>query len=92
MVKWYIDPANYTSVVKSFFLFFFLPLFGSVGRIASNFEQIELSQEDYDALTAFGKKNPIRFNIPYVVNKPKWGINVFGGDNEQTAEHRVKIV
>lgn len=62
------------------------------GRIASNFTQIELSKEDYDALTAFGAKNTIRFNVPYAVNSPKWDINIFDEASELSATHKPKIV
>ncbi|KAF9494130.1 Aldo/keto reductase [Pleurotus eryngii] len=59
-------------------------------RIISNFKQIELSKEDYEAVSAVGKDNHTRFNIPYTY-KPKWDINVFDEPIEKQATNTVKI-
>ncbi|KAL0574908.1 hypothetical protein V5O48_007052 [Marasmius crinis-equi] len=53
-------------------------------RIKSNFQQVELSKEDYEAITAIGKDNHTRFNIPYGYT-PQWDVNIFNEPEEQTA-------
>ncbi|KAF5366021.1 hypothetical protein D9758_006718 [Tetrapyrgos nigripes] len=60
-------------------------------RIISNFKQIELSEEDYKAVTALAKDGHTRYNIP-VAFKPKWNINLFNEEVEKTAAHNVNIV
>ncbi|KAG6828279.1 hypothetical protein H0H92_008551 [Tricholoma furcatifolium] len=45
-------------------------------RIVSNFKQVELSQEDYERISAIGHDNYTRFNIPFTY-KPKWDVNIF---------------
>ncbi|KAI0041088.1 Aldo/keto reductase [Auriscalpium vulgare] len=59
-------------------------------RIISNFKQIELSKEDYEKITAIGKSNHLRFNIPITYN-PKWSINIFGEPEEAAAEFSVTV-
>jgi len=51
-------------------------------RIVSNFKQVELSDEDYEKLSALGKATPTRFNIPFTYCKPIWDIDVFGEPEE----------
>ncbi|KAH0829044.1 NADP-dependent oxidoreductase domain-containing protein [Lanmaoa asiatica] len=60
------------------------------GRIISNFKQVELSQEDYEKVTAIGHGNIRRYNTP-VTYKPKWNINIFGEEIEKGAATIVKI-
>ncbi|KAJ7647898.1 NADP-dependent oxidoreductase domain-containing protein [Roridomyces roridus] len=60
-------------------------------RIQSNFKQIELSQEDFDAISALGKDKHVRFNIPYRYS-PSWDIALFGEPEEAPAANQVKIV
>ena len=60
-------------------------------RIKSNFQQIELSKEDYEALTKVGEGNYTRFNIPYRYT-PQWDINLFGEPEEKPATVEVRVV
>ncbi|RXW24957.1 hypothetical protein EST38_g865 [Candolleomyces aberdarensis] len=59
-------------------------------RIHSNFKQVELSKEDYEKITAIGKENRTRFNIPITYN-PKWDINLFDEEEEKVAGHKPKV-
>ncbi|OGM51272.1 aldehyde reductase 1 [Aspergillus bombycis] len=56
-------------------------------RIAANFEEIELTAEEIAKITALGTER--RYNVPYVANKPRWNINVFGEPEEAPADHKV---
>ncbi len=60
-------------------------------RIQANFKEIELSKEDFEKVEALGKKDPRRFNIPYIANKPRWPINIFGEPEEKDAPHKVTL-
>jgi L-glyceraldehyde reductase len=57
-------------------------------RIAANFQEIELTPEEVERVSALGKE-PRRFNIPYTANKPRWNINIFGEEDEKPATHKV---
>ncbi|EAW16249.1 putative aldehyde reductase (AKR1) [Aspergillus fischeri NRRL 181] len=57
-------------------------------RIRSNFQEIELTPEEVERVSALGKQ-PRRFNIPYIANKPRWDINIFGEEEEKPATHKV---
>ncbi|KAJ8463727.1 hypothetical protein ONZ45_g17480 [Pleurotus djamor] len=59
-------------------------------RIISNFQQIELSEEEYQAVSKVGENNYTRFNIPFTY-KPKWDINTFNEPIEKDATNQVKI-
>ncbi|GLB37917.1 putative aldehyde reductase [Lyophyllum shimeji] len=59
-------------------------------RIKSNFQQVELSQEDYDRITAIGRENHVRFNIPRTY-KPKWDVNIFDEEVEKGAPYTPKV-
>ncbi|KAF8058699.1 NADP-dependent oxidoreductase domain-containing protein [Lyophyllum atratum] len=59
-------------------------------RIVSNFKQVELSQEDYEKITAIGRDNHTRFNIP-ITYKPKWDVNIFDEPIEKPASYTPKI-
>ncbi|SOV02858.1 related to GCY1 - galactose-induced protein of aldo/keto reductase family [Ustilago sp. UG-2017a] len=60
-------------------------------RIKSNFDQIELKDEDYDKVTSLYKElAKVRFNIPFTY-APRWDVNVFGEDVEKEATQSVKI-
>ena len=61
----------------------------AVERIISNFKQVELSEEDYQKVSAVGHNNHHRFNIP-INYTPKWSINIFGEVDEKEAEATVK--
>ncbi|PVF96762.1 Aldo/keto reductase [Serendipita vermifera] len=56
-------------------------------RIISNFQQVELSQEDIEALNALSKDGHTRFNIPHHYT-PRWDINIFDEPEEQTASNK----
>ncbi|TKY89644.1 hypothetical protein EX895_001429 [Sporisorium graminicola] len=59
-------------------------------RIKSNFEQLELKDEDYEKVTSLYKElGKVRFNVPYTYT-PQWDINVFGEDSEKDAKYKVK--
>jgi len=60
-------------------------------RIQENFQEVELSKEDFDKVESIGKTEPRRFNIPYIANKPRWPVNIFGEPEEQEAPHRVIV-
>ncbi|MBW0553807.1 hypothetical protein O181_093522 [Austropuccinia psidii MF-1] len=59
-------------------------------RIESNFQQVELSDEDYEKISKLAEKKITRFNVP-ITYSPKWDINVFDGEQEKQATHKVKI-
>lgn len=59
-------------------------------RILENFQEVDLTPEEIAKVTAVG--NPQRrFNIPYVANKPRWDIDVFGEDEEKVASRKVNL-
>ncbi|KAF1980411.1 aldehyde reductase-like protein [Bimuria novae-zelandiae CBS 107.79] len=60
-------------------------------RIQENFKEIELSKEDFEKIESIGKKEPRRFNIPYIANKPRWPINIFNEPEEKEAPHKVIV-
>ncbi|KAF9467215.1 NADP-dependent oxidoreductase domain-containing protein [Collybia nuda] len=61
-------------------------------RIITNFQQVKLSKEDYDAISALGNGNRARFNIPFTLaDCPSWDINIFDEPEEKPATHKVKI-
>ncbi|PPQ88054.1 hypothetical protein CVT26_000408, partial [Gymnopilus dilepis] len=61
-------------------------------RILSNFQQIELSEEDYERVSAIGRgEGRTRFNIPLTTNTPVWDINTFDEPEEKGAKYRVNI-
>lgn len=59
-------------------------------RIVSNFKQVELTKEDYEAVSSVGHNSRVRFNIPHHYDPP-WDINIFDEPEEKTANNRVKI-
>ncbi|KAG5642206.1 hypothetical protein DXG03_003397 [Asterophora parasitica] len=59
-------------------------------RIVSNFKQVELSEEDYQKISAIGHDNYTRFNIPFTY-KPKWDVNIFDEPIEKQAAFSAKI-
>ena len=64
-------------------------------RIKSNFQQVELTKEQYDAISAVGHNNHLRFNTPFrycTAADPKWDINIFDEEDEKKATHSVKIL
>ncbi|KIK60786.1 hypothetical protein GYMLUDRAFT_200112 [Collybiopsis luxurians FD-317 M1] len=59
-------------------------------RIKSNFQQVTLTKEEYDSVTALGKGNHLRFNIPFNYT-PKWDINIFNEPDEKAATNPVNV-
>ncbi|KAH7245128.1 NADP-dependent oxidoreductase domain-containing protein [Fusarium tricinctum] len=59
-------------------------------RIAENFEEITLSEDDIREIEQVGKEQR-RYNVPYVANKPRWNVNIFGHEDEKPATHQVII-
>ena len=68
-----------------------IPKSVTASRIQENFKEIELSKEDFGKIEAIGTKEPRRFNIPYIANKPRWPINIFGEPEEEKAPHKVIV-
>lgn len=68
-----------------------IPKSVTASRIQENFKEIELSKEDFEKIEEIGKKEPRRFNIPYVANKPRWPVNIFGEPEEKDAPHNVVV-
>ncbi|GJJ08507.1 hypothetical protein Clacol_002725 [Clathrus columnatus] len=67
-----------------------LPKTVTPSRIIENFQQITLSKEDVEEIGLLAK-SPIRYNIPALVNKPRWDIDIFGDETEKTATHKINI-
>lgn len=60
-------------------------------RIESNFQQVELPDEDFETLTNLGRKTPKRFNVK-TTYPVFWDINIFNDDAEKTATNQIKVV
>ncbi len=60
-------------------------------RIVSNFQQIELSDEDHETIAELGRKNPKRYNVK-TTYPPFWDINIFNDELEKTTTNQIKIV
>jgi len=56
-------------------------------RIQQNFQEIELTPAEFEQLNSF--KTQRRYNIPYIANKPRWSINIFGDEAEKPCKHQV---
>ncbi|KAI0314586.1 Aldo keto reductase [Amylostereum chailletii] len=59
-------------------------------RIVSNFQQIELSKEDYEKVSQIGVGRHHRFNTP-ALYKPSWSINLFDEEGEKEFSLRPKV-
>lgn len=68
-----------------------IPKSVTASRIQENFKEVELSKEDFEKIENIGVKEPRRFNIPYVANKPRWPVNIFGEPEEKEAPHKVIV-
>ncbi|RMZ68783.1 hypothetical protein GMOD_00002631 [Pyrenophora seminiperda CCB06] len=68
-----------------------IPKSVTASRIQENFKEVELSKEDFEKVEEIGKKEPRRFNIPYVANKPRWPVNIFNEPEEKEAPHKVIV-
>ena len=62
-------------------------------RIAENFQEIELDEEDVAAIQKFSDEHQgrRRYNVPYTANKPRWSINIFDEPEEQEAPNKVVL-
>jgi L-glyceraldehyde reductase len=65
-----------------------IPKSVTASRIVQNFVQVELTDDEIAGVNALGKEN-LRFNVPWVVNDPKWPINIFGHPGEKDTPHKV---
>ncbi|KAF3001812.1 hypothetical protein E8E13_003002 [Curvularia kusanoi] len=68
-----------------------IPKSVTASRIRDNFKEIELPKEDFEKIEQIGKDEPRRFNIPYIANKPRWPVNIFGEPEEKEAPHHVIV-
>jgi L-glyceraldehyde reductase len=68
-----------------------IPKSVTASRIQENFKEVDLSDDDFAKVEEIGKKEPRRFNIPYIANKPRWPVNIFGEPEEKDAPHKVII-
>jgi len=68
-----------------------IPKSVTASRIQENFKEVELSKEDFEKIEEIGKKEPRRFNIPYIANKPRWPVNIFNEPEEKDAPHKVIV-
>jgi len=59
-------------------------------RIDSNFQEVELTEEEYAAISKIGENKVHRFNIPFDYT-PKWDVGLFGEETEKAANNSVKI-
>jgi L-glyceraldehyde reductase len=57
-------------------------------RIESNFNDIEITSEEFEEIAEVGRKNPVRYNIPYLY-APRWDIDVFDTPEEEKASRKV---
>lgn len=60
-------------------------------RIADNFQEIELDDEDVKAIEKMTEKGYERFNVPYLCNKPRWDVEIFGEEGEKPATHKIVL-
>ncbi|RBQ89247.1 hypothetical protein VDGD_20580 [Verticillium dahliae] len=58
-------------------------------RIAANFQEIKLSDEDFAAVSKIGE-NPVRYNIPLRYS-PTWDVNIFDDEVEKKATHQIVL-
>ncbi|KAG8727108.1 hypothetical protein FRC11_013899 [Ceratobasidium sp. 423] len=64
-----------------------LPKSVTESRIRSNFEDFELPDDAYNQLVELGRKQPLRYNIPFNFN-PRWSVNIWDTEDEKAATHR----
>ncbi|KAL4961709.1 putative aldehyde reductase (AKR1) [Aspergillus stella-maris] len=67
-----------------------IPKSVTASRIAENFQEVELTPEEVEKVSKLGQ-NRRRYNTPYVANKPRWNINIFGEEDEKPADHKVIV-
>ncbi|KAF9737513.1 aldo/keto reductase [Paraphaeosphaeria minitans] len=70
-----------------------IPKSVTASRIAENFAEIELDEEDIKAIKKFSDEHEgrRRYNVPYTANKPRWSINIFDEPEEQEAPNKYVI-
>lgn len=59
-------------------------------RIAANFQEIKLDDDDVKQINEIGSKEYQRFNVPATYN-PKWDINIWDDEKEKTASNKVVV-
>ncbi|KAH8702152.1 putative aldehyde reductase [Talaromyces proteolyticus] len=59
-----------------------IPKSVTASRIVENFTDVELSPEEIAKIDALASENK-RFNVPAVVNTPKWPVNIFNTPEEK---------
>ncbi|KAL4882572.1 NADP-dependent oxidoreductase domain-containing protein [Aspergillus karnatakaensis] len=67
-----------------------IPKSVTASRIAENFQEIELTEDEIAKVNKLGD-NRRRYNTPFVANKPRWPINIFGEEEEKPAAHKVIV-
>jgi L-glyceraldehyde reductase len=62
-------------------------------RIEENFNEVELSKDEVEAIQKFSDEHQgrRRFNVPFTANKPRWSINIFDEPEEQEAPNKVVL-
>ena len=70
-----------------------IPKSVTASRIAENFKEIQLDDEDIKAIAKFSDEHQgrRRYNVPYTANKPRWSINIFDEPEEQEAPNKVVL-
>jgi hypothetical protein len=76
-----LSPSPLSPSLRRFFFLRSMIIIIAADRIKSNFQQITLSEEDMEAVSALGRGegNRTRFNIPNQYN-PSWDIELWGGE------------
>jgi L-glyceraldehyde reductase len=62
-------------------------------RIAENFKEIELNENDIAAIQKFSDEHQgrRRYNVPYTANSPRWSINIFDEPEELDAPNKIVL-
>lgn len=70
-----------------------IPKTASIKRVESNYEQIKLTEEEYNLVSSIPKEagGPQRFFLPFASFKSKWDINIFDDPAEKDATHQIKV-
>ncbi|EAW06704.1 putative aldehyde reductase (AKR1) [Aspergillus clavatus NRRL 1] len=85
-----VSPAQVILAWSQFGGHSVIPKSVTPSRIAANFQEIELTSEEFEKVSELGKQRR-RFNIPYAAYKPRWNINIFGEEDEKPATHNVIV-
>ncbi|OBT68129.1 hypothetical protein VE03_01440 [Pseudogymnoascus sp. 23342-1-I1] len=67
-----------------------IPKSVTAARIQENFQEVTLSLQDIAEVESVGKVQK-RYNVPFIANKPRWNVNIFGDDAEKDASHQIII-